>query len=327
MNSPGIQIPLAEVVTTIADLHPMQVVGTRILEVTEGEQFSAHQLAQVISADQALTAKMLRVANSAYYSYPRRISTVRDAVIILGFRAVRSATLASCVMDTLTETTLLNGDDFWRFSVTVGTLSEARARATNTHQPDEAFTAGVIHNIGLLVVDQHLPHQLGEAMKFASSKQCSLEAAEREVLGFTDAELSSALLQHWNFPESLVEAVSDVSESVEIVPDGSLAEHRMGVPADRCGAPPPRRTRRRAQAYRRVPRGNAALAQDRPAKRARWLANQRKQRRFNLGNRHHALKLRHDGSRAIDDEDPRLSCERPLLHRRNSDKLTGARLR
>jgi HD-like signal output (HDOD) protein len=112
MSSPGIQIPLAEVVTTIADLHPMQVVGTRILEVTEGEQFSAHQLAQVISADQALTAKMLRVANSAYYSYPRRITTVRDAVVILGFRAVRSATLASCVMDTLIETTLLNGDDF-----------------------------------------------------------------------------------------------------------------------------------------------------------------------------------------------------------------------
>ncbi|HJM89001.1 MAG TPA: HDOD domain-containing protein [Dehalococcoidia bacterium] len=225
MSSTGVQIPINEVVTTIADLRPMQVVGTRILEVTEGEQFSAHELAQVISADQALTAKMLRVANSAYYSYPRRISTVRDAVVILGFRAVRSATLASCVMDTLTETTLLNGEDFWRFSVTVGTLSEARARATKTHQPDEAFTAGVIHNIGLLVLDQHLPHQLGETMKFASSEQCSLEAAEREVLGFTDAELGSALLKHWDFPESLVDAVSDVSESVEIVPDGSLAQH------------------------------------------------------------------------------------------------------
>ena len=85
---------LNEVVNEVADLRPLGAVATRILEITEDDRFSAHELAQVIATDQALSAKMLRLSNSAYYGFPRTISTVRDAVVLLGFRAVRSATLA-----------------------------------------------------------------------------------------------------------------------------------------------------------------------------------------------------------------------------------------
>lgn len=79
-HSPELDLLIAEV----AELRPLPAVAVRALEIAEGEHFSAHELAQAISADQALTAKLLRLSNSAYYGFPRRITTVRDAVVLLG---------------------------------------------------------------------------------------------------------------------------------------------------------------------------------------------------------------------------------------------------
>ncbi|MEE8422599.1 MAG: HDOD domain-containing protein [Dehalococcoidia bacterium] len=216
---------LEEVMNTVNDLAPLQVVGTRILQITEGDQFSAHELSQVIAADQALTAKMLRLSNSAYYSFPRRISTVRDAVVLLGFRAVRSATLASCVINTLDEVNALDGDDFWRFSVTVGLAAELLAH-TGQGNADEAFTAGVIHNVGLLAMDQHEPAALRASHEYAREHGMSLHAAQTILLGYSDSELGGALALHWNFPQPLVDAVRDHSpEPGELPEEGSLTAH------------------------------------------------------------------------------------------------------
>ncbi len=198
---------LSEVVNEVADLRPLGAVATRILEITEDDRFSAHELAQVIATDQALSAKMLRLSNSAYYGFPRTISTVRDAVVLLGFRAVRSATLASCVIDAMEGTTNLDYHDFWHFSVTVGMLAEVLGRATESHQ-NEAFTGGVMHNIGRLALDQHFPDALNESLAYANEHHVDLHEAQRTVIGFDDARLGGALTLHWNFPQPLVDAVA-----------------------------------------------------------------------------------------------------------------------
>lgn len=218
---------LDEVVNDVADLRPLGSVATRILQITEGGRFSAQELARVIAADQALAAKMLRLANSAYYGFPRRISTVRDAVVLLGFRAVRSATLASCVIDAMEGTNLLDYREFWHFSVTVGMLAELPARDAGAHR-DEAFTAGVMHNVGLLALDQQLAPALRDCLEQASRARVDLHDAERAVLGFTDAELGGALALHWNFPEQLITAVASHSLPPEQIGDPrSLASHVM----------------------------------------------------------------------------------------------------
>ncbi len=202
---------LGELVIEITDLRPMAAAGTRVLELTEGDRFSAHDLSRTLASDQALTAKLLRLANSAYYSYPRRISTVRDAVVLLGFRAVRSATLASCVIDTLDGTNELDPDEFWRFSIIVGTFAEILARQHRSYQPDEAFTAGVLHNVGKLALDQHHPDLLRETQDRARRSGVPLHDVQLAVLNFTDAQLGGALALSWNFPESLIAAVEGFS--------------------------------------------------------------------------------------------------------------------
>ena len=212
--NPALDMVIAEV----AELRPLPMVAVRVLEISEGERFSAHELAQTIATDQALTSKVLRLSNSAYYGFPRRISTVRDAVVLLGFRAVRSATLASCVIDTLPGGEVLDPVEAWRFSVTVGLLAEVMARATRIHQ-DEAFTAGVIHNIGRLALDQQRPRELAAARVLAAQRGMTIPEAQRAVLGFTDAELGGALALHWNFPTDLAEAVAGHQLDVGHLPD------------------------------------------------------------------------------------------------------------
>ena len=202
----------------IADMQPLPVVAVRVLEIADGQQFSAHELSQAIAADQALTAKVLRLSNSAYYGFPRRITTVRDAVVLLGFRAVRSATLASCIIETVPGGKVLDAMQAWRYSMVVGLLAEVLARASKRHQ-DEAFTAGILHNIGRLALDQHRPARLAEAKRIAEERRVPAAEAEYEVFGFTSSDVGGALALHWNFPPDLAEVVARHQLDLNALPD------------------------------------------------------------------------------------------------------------
>lgn len=196
-----------------AELRPLPAAAARMVELTDGDRFSAHDLASVISSDQALTARLLRLANSAYYGFPRRITTVRDAVVLLGFRAVRSSTLVSCVIDTVRESRNIDYHQFWQFSVTTGMLAEVLARTEGMHQ-DHAFTAGVLHNIGQLALDQYAPDAFFDARELARQRGTTLHTAERELFGFSDADLSGALAVRWGFPTALVDAIEHHADPV-----------------------------------------------------------------------------------------------------------------
>ena len=139
-------------------------------------------------------------------------------MVLLGFRAVRSATLASCVIEALSGGHVLDPVLARRFSVSVGMLAEVLSHATREHT-DEAFTAGVLHNIGRLAMDQHRPQQLRECLEVARARLWTIPQAERQVLGFTDAELGGALALHWNFPPPLADAVARHNLDIDDLPD------------------------------------------------------------------------------------------------------------
>ena len=195
-------------VEEIADLRPLPPIAAQVLQIAEGDTFSAHELAQAISSDPALTARVLRVANSAYYGFPRRITTIRDAVVLLGFRQVRSTLLATSAIRSMPSYDDIDGAAFWRYSITVGLLAQLLARHEGVPQ-DEAFTAGVLHNVGRLALVQARPEAFRRATELATGRGISLHEAERYVFGFTDAEVGGALARHWRFPAGLAEAIAD----------------------------------------------------------------------------------------------------------------------
>lgn len=218
----GERLSLDEMVAAVVELRPLPAVAFRVLELADDGRFSAHELASLIASDQALTSKILRLANSPFYGFARRITTVRDAVVLLGFRAVRQSTLATCVIGDDRRSTSLDYDVFWQFCVTTGMLAEVLARTEGQHQ-DHAFTAGVLHQVGVLALDQFRSDLLREVIE-RSASGVTRQAAEREILGFTTAELGGALASHWGFPTPLVNAIGRHARPLdELAAEGSLA--------------------------------------------------------------------------------------------------------
>jgi HD-like signal output (HDOD) protein len=161
---------------------------------------------------------------------------------------VRSVSLVSCVIDAMHPSTNLDATEAWQFSLAVGVLAEILA-GTEGVDPTQAFTAGVLHNIGLVALDQHRPGSLGEVLGEVQLNGRSLQEAERVVLGFTDGELGGALADHWGFPASLADAIRDHAMPLHDPPDrGTLTAcvlrarmlaraHGLGDGVDR--EPPP----------------------------------------------------------------------------------------
>ncbi|MGE0599840.1 MAG: HDOD domain-containing protein [Dehalococcoidia bacterium] len=199
-----------ELLNRVDDLPPLPAVAAKVMGMAEDDRTSAMDLAQVLATDQALTAKLIRISNSAYYGFARRISTVREAVVMLGFKQVRQVSVGASMMNTFKRSGLNDGFDldlFWGHSVGVAVAAEALAKKTLGAKPEDAFTAGILHDIGRLVLRQVLPHEFSQAISLARTGEMSLHDAELEVTGYAHDEIGQALGERWKFPGHLVDAV------------------------------------------------------------------------------------------------------------------------
>ena len=209
----------------IDELPPLPAVAARIMALADDETTSALDLAQVLSTDQALTAKLIRISNSAYYGFARKVSTVREAVVVLGFKQVRQMAVGASLMNAFSRHYEGGGDFdldlFWGHSVAVAVASESIAKKTRAARGEDAFTAGILHDIGRLVIRMTMPREFEEAVRMARTGQVSLHQAELEITGYDHQAVGLALGERWKFPSHLVDAVADHhDESRTPSPDG-----------------------------------------------------------------------------------------------------------
>ena len=198
-------------IDSVEDLPPLPAVAARVMSMVEDDNVSAAELGQVLATDQALTAKLIKISNSAYYGFARQVSTVRDAVTLLGFRQVREVAVATSLMSVFKDQddryTAFDLDLFWGHSVAVAVTSEAVAKRTKAAKPQDAFTAGILHDIGRLVLRKAMPAKFDEAVRMAIEQQRSLDSTEEEVTGFNHADIGNAVGSRWKFPGPLLDAV------------------------------------------------------------------------------------------------------------------------
>lgn len=191
----------------ITAVHSLAAASARILEVAGDPRSSADDLAAVI--DPAMTARLLRLANSAHFGRRKRISVVHDAVLVLGFAKVRAAAMSSCIVQGLAGARAgYDAQHFWFFSVVVGQLTELVASGYRRHR-SEAFTAGLLHGLGRMALAQFRADDLEEAKRLAEAEKLALPEAEDRLLGFNDAALGGAIASRWQFPDSLVGAIAN----------------------------------------------------------------------------------------------------------------------
>lgn len=221
-RTPAQEEDFQELLAQVQELQPLPAVALRLIAMAEDVRFSAQDLAEAVRVDQALTLKVLRLSNSAFYGLPRRITSIREAVVLLGFREVRSLALSACVLDPLVRDSLeqagIDYDVFWRNSMVVGYFAQVLSIVERIDQ-DEAFTAGLVHNIGRLAMAQHRPDHLKAATLRAQATGATIHEVQRAAFGYTDADLGAAIADSWTFPLPLVEAIANHQRPLTELPD------------------------------------------------------------------------------------------------------------
>jgi len=182
----------------------------RVAEMVNNPKTSALQLSRVILDDQAMTARLLRLVNSPFYGFPRRIATVTEAVTILGFHAVRNLILTASVVDLLSasETSDFSPTRLWEHSVAVAVGGGLLARYTRHEDREELFVAGLLHDVGKLVLHQFLPADFVQALTLARKEDLPLREAEQRTFGYTHDQVGRLLVERWKLPVRLTEAIA-----------------------------------------------------------------------------------------------------------------------
>ena len=170
---------------------------------------SADDLAEIISQDPGLTAFLLRMVNSAFYSLPMQIDTISRAVTVVGVNQLSTLAVGTSVMSLFKDVPadVLDMEQFWKHSVACGLIARRLCRVTGQGDPERAFVAGLLHDIGQLVLLQAEPERASAVYAHARKNDTLLFEEEKELLGFDHATLGGMLLRKWNFPFVLVAAV------------------------------------------------------------------------------------------------------------------------
>lgn len=182
---------------------------TQILAVSDAEEGSAQVLADIISSDPRLSGQLLRVVNSAYFGFARRISTIPEATVILGSEAIRKLAVGASVSDFFSgKSQFLDRGRLWRHSLCTAVASRTVAEYRDLKESEEAFAAGLLHDFGRLVLERHFPQQYGAVVVAARESQEPLLATEEHMLGFHHAWISGWLASKWNLPPTLADAMA-----------------------------------------------------------------------------------------------------------------------
>lgn len=192
----------------IEELPTLPAIFSRILEVLEDETSSARDLESVISRDQSIASRVLRIANSAYYGFSREITTIHRAIVLLGFQTVKGLALGSSVFETFFHrggNSYFDRTAYWLHSI--GCSRCAMDIGRRFEKPDEAFLAGLVHDIGMVAMDHVMHQSYSPVLQKAIKQGGPLDQLEREAFGFDHGEVGGWLGERWKFPPSVLDAI------------------------------------------------------------------------------------------------------------------------
>lgn len=191
----------------LIELRPFPATASQLISASRDENSTAQQIAKIIAVDPALTVKTLQIANSPIYGHSGQISSVQHATVILGLRALRNIAIATAVGDVFgggCANTARTREQLWQHSLACGSVSRTVASVTGLCNPDDAFLAGVVHDVGKLFFSDHRPDQYMKLLTNPDS--ASRVATEVEHFGVAHTYVGGECSRTWGLPDE----VSDV---------------------------------------------------------------------------------------------------------------------
>jgi putative nucleotidyltransferase with HDIG domain len=198
-----------DLITANLELIALPELVMKLSQMVDDPRCSANDIANVILQDAALSAHLLRIANSPFYSLPSKVDSVSLAITIIGTRQLRDMILATTVVNHFNSVpdNLIPINTFWQHNIACASASSIIAKRMNSRHHEHYFLAGLLHDIGKLVMCIAEPELSRETHNQAETSENNLHEIEQGVFGFTHNEVGAELLRQWNFPESLIEPV------------------------------------------------------------------------------------------------------------------------
>ena len=187
----------------------MPQAGIKLRALLVKEDVSADEIEKILRRDPGLAANVLRLANSAYFGIPNKVSTLRHAIMLLGVKRFSKIAVSACMsknMDIAIEGYGLSPGELWLHSIAVSTTAEALTKKRKLPETSDFFTPALLHDIGKLVLGEFVKKELPKIEDLTSSG-VPLNIAEKEVLGTDHAEIGALILSRWSFPSDLIDAV------------------------------------------------------------------------------------------------------------------------
>lgn len=195
-----------DVILSSCEIPPMPNVAHQILVMVADPNTTSEKLQKAISADQALATRILKIANSPFYGVPRTIRTLSTAIMILGFGMIRNIVLA-VVTKSINRKVGLTEAMMWEHAIGVSTASFLIAKEINSPDPEEAFLAGLMHDIGKQILNNHDPGKYMQVIEKNYNDDVPSYTAEEQIFGFSHTEVGALVVKKWKLSEELENAI------------------------------------------------------------------------------------------------------------------------
>ena len=213
----------------VRDIPSLPEIVNKVIELVQNPNSSALQLAKLISNDAGLTARVLRLVNSAYYGFPKQISSIQHAIAILGFTTIRGLVLSSSIFrvfapkDNLVK--MLDYKKLWKHSLLCAIIAKHINKILKTYDSENLFSASILHDMGKIILDQYDHGNYILALTdFSDLDLVQNLAVEKKYCGLNHCEVGHLIAEHWNLPEAISETIR-----YHHAPQEALPEHRKMV--------------------------------------------------------------------------------------------------
>lgn len=200
--------PFIERLDSIRDLPTISEVAAQLNSLIDSPETTIEQISDTIQKDPAMVGKVLRLVNSSFFGIGTEVASVSRAVVILGLNAVRNALMSISIIDSMKN---IGGDNvdlkaFWKHAITCAVIGRVLASRSRIGKPEEAFTVGIVHDIGKLVLAKYFPEKFSEIMVKVSDGKSFFEA-ENGIIPIHHNEIGAYLAQRWGLPQVISDGI------------------------------------------------------------------------------------------------------------------------
>lgn len=194
-----------DIIVTVEKIPTLPIISKKAMELLANENLSLKEIGSFIESDQALSVKLLKIANSAFYGLLNKVSTIEHALAILGLEEVRKLILGMSIYNFFSknENNTFDRSRLWKHATICSQVAKFLGDYFNTGKDDSLLLSGLIHDVGKIVFDQYFHDAFLDTIEYVSAHHTTFSKAEKEILGITHYHIAAKLFQQWEFPEKI----------------------------------------------------------------------------------------------------------------------------